>query len=184
MPTDRVGRGAERSPVTRRRRVGAPDEAAEFVGCPGDSGPGGKEKGKFMSQTFEGTTIAVTGGGSGIGAAISETLARRGAAVAVLDINLANARSVAERIGGTAFEVDVTDEKQVAATTTLRHHRIPGDERSTCPHPRIQDTPAQRTTERSIHSIAGLGGAPARPRTPREHQGLPFPAVPCFTKTS
>jgi len=39
--------------------------------------------------------------------------------VAVLDINLAKARSVAERIGGTAFEVDVTDEKQVAATTTL-----------------------------------------------------------------
>jgi 3-hydroxybutyrate dehydrogenase len=68
-----------------------------------------------MSQTFEGTTIAVTGGGSRIGAAISETLARHGAAVAVLDINLANARSVAERIGGTAFEVDVTDEKQVAA---------------------------------------------------------------------
>jgi 3-oxoacyl-[acyl-carrier protein] reductase len=57
----------------------------------------------------------VTGGGSGIGAAVSETLARHGAAVAVLDINLANARSVAERIGGTAFEVDVTDEKQVAA---------------------------------------------------------------------
>jgi NAD(P)-dependent dehydrogenase (short-subunit alcohol dehydrogenase family) len=65
-----------------------------------------------MSQTFEGTTIAVTGGGSGIGAAISETLARHGAAVAVLDINLANARSVAERIGGTAFEVDVTDESR------------------------------------------------------------------------
>jgi hypothetical protein len=64
VPTDRVGRGAERSPVTRRRRVGAPDEAAEFVGCPGDSGPGGKEKGKFMSQTFEGTTIAVTGDGA------------------------------------------------------------------------------------------------------------------------
>jgi hypothetical protein len=30
----------------------------------------------------------------------------------VLDINLANARSVAERIGGTAFEVDVTDESR------------------------------------------------------------------------
>ena len=68
----------------------------------------------------------MTGGGSGIGAAVSETLARHGAAVAVLDINLANASSVAERIGGTAFEVDVTDDAMwspsalaQAATTTL-----------------------------------------------------------------
>ena len=68
-----------------------------------------------MSQTFEGKSIAVTGGGSGIGAAICETLARHGARVAVMDINLANATSVAERIRGTAFEVDVTDETQVAA---------------------------------------------------------------------
>jgi NAD(P)-dependent dehydrogenase (short-subunit alcohol dehydrogenase family) len=68
----------------------------------------------FMSQTFKGKTIAVTGGGSGIGAAICEALARHGASVAVFDINLANARSVAERIGGRASRVDVTDEKQVA----------------------------------------------------------------------
>jgi NAD(P)-dependent dehydrogenase (short-subunit alcohol dehydrogenase family) len=68
-----------------------------------------------MSQTFKGKTIAVTGGGSGIGAAICEVLARHGAAVAVLDVKLANARSVAERVGGSAYKVDVTDEKQVAA---------------------------------------------------------------------
>jgi NAD(P)-dependent dehydrogenase (short-subunit alcohol dehydrogenase family) len=67
-----------------------------------------------MSQTFEGKTIAVTGGGSGIGAAICEALARQGAAVAVMDLNLANARSVATRIHGTALEVDVTSEEQVA----------------------------------------------------------------------
>jgi NAD(P)-dependent dehydrogenase (short-subunit alcohol dehydrogenase family) len=73
------------------------------------------ERDILMSQTFAGATIAVTGGGSGIGAAISEALARCGASVAVLDINLANARSVAQRIGGTAFEVDVTNEKQVSA---------------------------------------------------------------------
>jgi 3-hydroxybutyrate dehydrogenase len=72
------------------------------------------ERDVSMSQDFEGATIAVTGGGSGIGAAISEALARQGALVAVLDINLANARSVAARIGGSALEVDVANEKQVA----------------------------------------------------------------------
>jgi NAD(P)-dependent dehydrogenase (short-subunit alcohol dehydrogenase family) len=62
----------------------------------------------------------VTGGGSGIGAAVAEVLAASGAAVLVVDRNEDGAREVADRItatGGTAvpFGGDVTDEADVAA---------------------------------------------------------------------
>ena len=62
----------------------------------------------------------VTGAGSGIGAAVALELARDGARVAVLDIELAGAEAVAgqaQELGGTAIavEVDVTDANSVAA---------------------------------------------------------------------
>ena len=44
----------------------------------------------------------VTGGGSGIGAALAHGLAQRGARVAVADIALDDAVAVAERIGPSA----------------------------------------------------------------------------------
>jgi 3(or 17)beta-hydroxysteroid dehydrogenase len=54
----------------------------------------------------------VTGGGSGLGAADCEALAREGATVVVSDINLDAAKSVAARIGGSAIalHLDVSDE--------------------------------------------------------------------------
>lgn len=57
----------------------------------------------------------VTGGGGGIGSAISTTLAREGATVVVADFDLANAEAVAREIiaaGGTAraLKVDVGDQ--------------------------------------------------------------------------
>ena len=58
----------------------------------------------------------VTGAGSGIGAACAERLARDGWHVVCVDIRLDAAEAVADRIGGTARELDVTDE---AATEAL-----------------------------------------------------------------
>lgn len=47
---------------------------------------------------FEGKTALVTGGGSGLGEAISKDLAKNGVNVVVVDVNLAAATRVAERI--------------------------------------------------------------------------------------
>lgn len=68
---------------------------------------------------IHGYAALVTGGGSGLGEATARELARLGAKVAVLDINLANAQKVASDIGGIACQADVTDtaslEKAMAA---------------------------------------------------------------------
>lgn len=76
-----------------------------------------------MDKDFEGRSIIVTGGGSGIGEATAKLLARRGARVLVADLSADHAEKVAagiEKEGGRArsFAVDVTDyaavEKMVA----------------------------------------------------------------------
>jgi NAD(P)-dependent dehydrogenase (short-subunit alcohol dehydrogenase family) len=64
---------------------------------------------------IKGHAAVVTGGASGLGAATAEELARAGAKVACLDVNLDGARAVAERIGGCAVGCDVTDGEQAAA---------------------------------------------------------------------
>jgi NAD(P)-dependent dehydrogenase (short-subunit alcohol dehydrogenase family) len=66
---------------------------------------------------FTGKIALITGGGSGIGAAVSETLARNGLSVVVADISADAANSVASRItvaGGNAkaFVMDVSDHSQ------------------------------------------------------------------------
>ena len=71
-----------------------------------------------MSGVFAGKTAIVTGGGSGIGEALSLELARRGAQVIIADINGEDARRVATAItasGGhaTATTVDVAREQDV-----------------------------------------------------------------------
>jgi len=65
-----------------------------------------------------GRAMLVTGGGGGLGRAMAEGFAREGAAVAVSDVNLDAARSVAKGIeerGGKALAMpmDVTSEEQV-----------------------------------------------------------------------
>lgn len=55
----------------------------------------------------------VTGGGQGIGEAVCRRLAAAGAVVGVFDLNEANARRVAEAIGGAALVGDMTCEADV-----------------------------------------------------------------------
>jgi 2-hydroxycyclohexanecarboxyl-CoA dehydrogenase len=62
---------------------------------------------------LEGRTALVTGGAGGIGAATAQRLAAEGARVAVGDIDLDAARTVAAGIDGLATALDVTDTASV-----------------------------------------------------------------------
>lgn len=64
---------------------------------------------------IEGQAAVVTGGGSGLGEAVARTLAQRGAKVAVVDVNAANAERVATAIGGLACPADITDTASLTA---------------------------------------------------------------------
>jgi NAD(P)-dependent dehydrogenase (short-subunit alcohol dehydrogenase family) len=72
--------------------------------------------------------IVVTGGGNGIGRALCRRFAaERAKAIVVADVNGDAARSVAAEIGGTAVDVDVSREADVArlvAQTIARHGAI------------------------------------------------------------
>jgi 2-hydroxycyclohexanecarboxyl-CoA dehydrogenase len=58
---------------------------------------------------LEGKKALVTGGASGIGAAVARRLAAEGADVTIGDLNLDGAAEVAGEISGLAVELDVTD---------------------------------------------------------------------------
>jgi NAD(P)-dependent dehydrogenase (short-subunit alcohol dehydrogenase family) len=64
---------------------------------------------------IEGHAALVTGGASGLGEATARELARLGAKVAVLDVNLAQAEKVAAEIGGVACQCDITNTESLAA---------------------------------------------------------------------
>ena len=77
----------------------------------------------------DGKVAIVTGGASGMGAADAEVLVREGASVVVADLNEADGRAVAERVGGDAvfMKLDVTDEanwQQVIASTVEKFGRL------------------------------------------------------------
>ena len=67
-----------------------------------------------------GQTIVLTGAGSGMGAAMAKEFGKRGAHVAVLDLNEENGQNITEQIsaeGGTAryYKVNVTHKDEIAA---------------------------------------------------------------------
>ena len=72
-------------------------------------------------------SVLITGGGSGLGAATARAMAAKGARVAVLDLNKADAETVAGEIGGIAIAGDVTSEEQVKAAVAQSEaaHGIP-----------------------------------------------------------
>lgn len=83
-------------------------------------------------RTFDGAVAVITGGASGIGRALGEALARRGAAAILADVQIEAAQAVAASIqlgGGkaTAAEVDVRDcgaVSRLVETTIKTHGRL------------------------------------------------------------
>jgi NAD(P)-dependent dehydrogenase (short-subunit alcohol dehydrogenase family) len=76
---------------------------------------------------IKGHAAIVTGGASGLGAATAEMLARAGAKVACLDVNLDGALAVAEKIDGLAVHCDVTsaEEAATALAEARSKHGVP-----------------------------------------------------------
>ncbi len=61
------------------------------------------------------TPVVVSGGASGLGAAVARAMAMSGAKVGLFDLNEAAGQALAEEIGGTFAKVDVSDPDSVAA---------------------------------------------------------------------
>lgn len=64
---------------------------------------------------IQGASAVVTGGGSGLGAETARELARRGARVAVFDVQADKADAVSAEFGGIAVRCDITDGDAVEA---------------------------------------------------------------------
>lgn len=90
-------------------------------------------------MNIQGHAALVTGGGSGLGEATARELARLGAKVAVLDVNLDNAKRVAADIGGVALLCDITDTESLQAA--------------------IDQAAAAHGPARILMNIAGIGSA-------------------------
>lgn len=68
-----------------------------------------------FSSPLAGRRALVTGGASGIGAAVAQRLAADGAAVVIADLQLDAAVRLGQEIGGTGVRLDVTDFDAVSA---------------------------------------------------------------------
>jgi NAD(P)-dependent dehydrogenase (short-subunit alcohol dehydrogenase family) len=88
---------------------------------------------------IEGQAALVTGGASGLGEATARELARLGAKVAVLDVNLELAQLVAASIGGVACQCDITNTDSVSAA--------------------LDQAAASHGPARILMNVAGIGSA-------------------------
>ena len=86
-----------------------------------------------------GHAAVVTGAASGLGAETAATLARAGAKVALLDVNIDGARDVAGKIGGVAIRCDVTSADDAAKA--------------------LAEATAKQGTARILVNCAGVGPA-------------------------
>lgn len=66
-----------------------------------------------MLKRLEGKIAVITGGGSGIGEAISRRFTLEGAEVIILDIDKEPAKKVADSINGKCFQCDISDSNSV-----------------------------------------------------------------------
>jgi 3-oxoacyl-[acyl-carrier protein] reductase len=74
--------------------------------------------------SLEGKVAVVTGGGSGLGETIALRLARAGARVAVLEVNMEAAQLTADLAGGIAVRCDVSDSGSVDRATAEIEERL------------------------------------------------------------
>src|SRR6476659_10962239 len=68
-----------------------------------------------MGSSLQGRHALITGGGTGIGAAAAEHLDAAGARLSLLGRRMEPLKAVAEGVGGTAIQCDVTDPDRIRA---------------------------------------------------------------------
>ena len=105
-------RPAGSPPPARPGGGGAPRAGGGGGAAPSPAAPAGGAPSRLMAATgsdLAGRVALVTGGGSGIGAAVSRRLAAEGCRVVVADLDGDGAKAVAEEVGGRALVMDVGD---------------------------------------------------------------------------
>ena len=75
-------------------------------------------------KRFTGKTVLITGGGTGIGAAIAHQFASEGAQVALMGRRAELLKNVASQIGGLILQADAADSAQVAIAMAHLHDRF------------------------------------------------------------
>lgn len=74
---------------------------------------------------LDGTSVIVTGGASGLGAATARRVARDGAKVLILDLQEDLGNALASEVGGAFVKADVTDEEEVGVAVATAAEMAP-----------------------------------------------------------
>ena len=98
-----------------------------------------------------GSSAIVTGGASGIGAAVARALAAKGAVVVVADLNAEKGEALAAEIGGVFASVDVTKTEQVAAAVEAAAEIAP---LRACDVAVVQATSDDRDVQAAVRQVA------------------------------